>query len=160
MLNLKERTLIILKPDALQRGILGPILERFHQKGLKLVGLKMTKLSDVLINTHYKHHRDKVFFSGLKRFMQSAPVALVALEGLEAVEVVRNLVGPTSGRKAPAGTIRGDFSISTQANIIHASDSVATAKIELKRFFKTSELFSYDRHDFDFVYGEEERGVL
>ncbi len=157
-MDLKERTLIIIKPDAVQRGLVGPILERFHNKGLKLVGLKMTKLSDVLINKHYAHHREKSFFGGLKAFMQSAPVALIVLEGLESVEVVRSLVGPTSGRKAPAGTIRGDFSISTQTNIIHASDSVATAKTEIKRFFKASEIFDYDRNDYDFVYGEEERG--
>lgn len=159
-LNLKERTLVIVKPDALQRGALGLILERFHHKGLKLVGLKLTKLPDSVLNKHYSHHKGKSFFAGLKKFMQSAPVALVALEGAEAVEVVRALVGPTSGRKAPPGTIRGDFSISTQANTIHASDSVASAKIELKRFFKANELFSYDRHDFHFVYGEEERSVL
>ena len=91
-LNLKEQTLVIIKPDALQRGALGLILERFHHKGLKLVGLKLTKLPDSVLNAHYSHHKGKSFFAGLKKFMQSAPVALVALEGAEAIEVVRSVL--------------------------------------------------------------------
>lgn len=155
--KLRERTLVIIKPDALQRHLLGEIVGRFERKGLKMVGMKMVRLSDVLLNKHYQHHKDKAFFAGLKRFMKSAPVVVIVLEGLEAIKVVRLIVGPTSGRNADAGSIRGDLSISTQANIVHASDSLKTARLEIKRFFSKKELFNYKIADFDFVYGEEER---
>lgn len=155
--NLKERTLVIIKPDALQRHLLGEIVSRFERKGLKIAGMKMMRLSDILLNKHYRHHKDKVFFVGLKKFMKSAPVIVTVLEGLEAIRVVRLVVGPTSGRNADAGSIRGDLCISTQTNIVHASDSSKSAKAEIKRFFKTKELFNYKIADFDFVYGEEER---
>ncbi len=155
--NLKERTLILLKPDALQRNLLGKIIERFEHKGLKIVGLKMMQLSDVLLEDHYSHHKDKPFFESLKKFMASAPVAAMVLEGLEAVKIVRMLCGATSGREADIGTIRGDFSMSTQANIIHVSDSVETAEKEIWRFFNSDEIFDYQKIDFSVVYGEEER---
>ncbi|MDP3954589.1 MAG: nucleoside-diphosphate kinase [bacterium] len=155
--NLKEKTLIIIKPDALQRNLIGEIVGRFERKGLKIIGMKMIKLSDLLLNKHYAHHKDKFFFTGLKNFMKSSPVVIMVLEGLEAVSVTRLIVGPTSGRKADAGSIRGDLCISTQTNIVHASDSVSTARQEIKRFFKSVELFNYKKMDFEFVYGEEER---
>ncbi|PJE51311.1 MAG: nucleoside-diphosphate kinase [Candidatus Yanofskybacteria bacterium CG10_big_fil_rev_8_21_14_0_10_36_16] len=155
--DLKEKTLVIMKPDALQRNLLGEIIGRFERKGLKIVGMKMVKLSDVLLDKHYAHHKDKPFFVTLKRFMQSAPVVMMVLEGIEAVKVVRLIVGPTSGREADAGSIRGDLAISFQTNIVHASDSISTAKQEVKRFFKPSEIFDYKKMDFEFVYGEEER---
>lgn len=121
-----------------------------------MIGMKMTKLSDVLLNKHYAHHKDKSFFTSLKRYMKTAPVLLVALEGLEAVNVTRLIVGPTSGRAADAGSIRGDLSMSVQANIVHASDSVASSRAEIKRFFKSEGLFNYRRNDFNFIYSEEE----
>jgi len=155
--NLKERTLILLKPDALQRNLLGKIIERFEHKGLKIVGLKMMQLSDVLLEDHYAHHKDKPFFESLKKFMESSPVVAMVLEGLEAVKIVRMLCGATSGREADIGTIRGDFSMSSQANIIHASDSPETAEKEIWRFFNSDEIFDYPKIDFSFVYGEEER---
>lgn len=157
MANLKERTLVILKPDALQRGILGELIHRFERKGLKVVAIKMAKLSDLLLNKHYAHHKDKPFFTGLKKFMRSSPVVLMVLEGLESVRVARQICGPTDGKNAPAGTIRGDFSISTQANIIHTSENTVVAKQEIKRFFKLSELFEYRKCDLEFIYGVEER---
>lgn len=157
MNNLKERSLILLKPDALQRNLLGKIIERFENKGLKIVGLKMMQLSDVLLENHYNHHKDKPFFEGLKKFMAQSPVVAMVLEGLEAVKIVRILCGATSGRQADVGTIRGDFSMSTQANIIHASDSVETAEKEIWRFFNNDEIFDYQKIDFSVVYGEEER---
>lgn len=156
-LNLKERTLIIIKPDALQRNLMGEIIGRFERKGLKIVGMKMMRFSDILLNKHYQHHKDKSFFSGLKNFMKSAPVVVMVLEGLEAISVIRLIVGSTSGWQADAGSIRGDLCISTQANIIHASDSLKTARQEIKRFFRPSELFNYQKTDFGFIYGEEER---
>lgn len=152
-----ERTLIIIKPDALQRNLLGQIIHRFERKGLKIIGLKMEHISDLKIEEHYAHHVDKPFFANLKNFMQAAPVVLMALEGLEAVEAVRFITGETKGRAADAGTIRGDFAMSVQANIVHASDSVENAEIELKRFFVEDELFDYKKMDFEWVYSNDER---
>jgi len=153
----EERTLVIIKPDALQRNLVGEILHRFERKGLKMIGLKMMRLGDVLLTEHYFHHQDKSFFDGLKNFMKSSPVVITALEGLNAVKAVRLIAGPTYGAEADAGTIRGDFSMSTQANIVHASDSAETAEAEIKRFFNADELFQYKKVDYEFIYGEEER---
>ncbi len=160
MKNIKERTLVLIKPDALQRNLLGKIIERFEHKGLKIAGLKMLQLSDVLLEDHYAHHKDKPFFDGLKRFMAQSPVVAIVLEGLEAVKIVRMLCGATSGREADIGTVRGDFSMSTQANIVHASDSPESAEKEIWRFFNADEIFDYQKIDFSVVYGEEEREVL
>lgn len=156
-MNIKERTLVIIKPDALQRNLLGKIIEKLEQKGLKIVGLKMMQLDDVFLEKHYAHHKDKPFFESLKRFMKNSPVVVMVLEGLEAVRIVRLICGATSGRQADVGTIRGDFSMSTQANIVHASDSVETAEKEIWRFFNSNEIFDYQKIDFTQVYGEEER---
>jgi len=153
----EEKTLIIVKPDALQRSLLGEIISRFEKKGLKIIGLKMIQLEDILLDEHYCHHKGKPFFESLKNFMKSSPVAVMALSGLNAVSAVRLIVGPTKGYEADAGSIRGDFSISGQANIVHASDSAAAAETEIKRFFKNEELFNYKKVDYEFVYGEEER---
>lgn len=152
-----ERSLIIVKPDALQRNLLGEIIHRFERKGLKLVGLKMVKIDDVKIVEHYAHHADKPFFGDLKKFMQSSPVVMIVLEGFEAIDAIRLIVGPTKGRAADAGSIRGDFAMSVQYNIIHASDSNESAQGEIKRFFADSELFEYQKIDLDWVYGSDER---
>jgi len=157
MSNIFERTLVILKPDALQRNLLGDIIARFEKKGLKIVAMKMMALDDVILTEHYIHHKDKPFFTKLKDFMKQSPCVVLCLEGLESVKVVRDLCGPTLGRVAPPGTIRGDFSMSIQANIIHSSDSLETAKQEVKRFFKSDELYEYKKMDTDIVYIEEER---
>ncbi len=154
----EEKTLIIIKPDALQRNLLGEIIHRFERKGLRITGMKMIKLEDALLDEHYCHHKGKPFFESLKNFMKSAPVIVMVLSGLNAVSAVRLIVGPTKGYEADAGSVRGDFSISGQANIVHASDSVETADAEIRRFFKEDELFEYKRADYEFVYGEEERG--
>ncbi len=151
-----EKTLIIIKPDALQRNLLAEIIGRFERKGLKIVGLKMIQLSDVLLEEHYAHHKDKPFFEGLKVFMKSSPVVAMVLEGMEAVKVVRQLCGATSGREADIGTIRGDLAISKQ-NIVHASDSAEAAEKEIWRFFNTDEIFDYQKIDYDYLYGEDER---
>ncbi|MCK4968108.1 MAG: nucleoside-diphosphate kinase [Candidatus Aenigmarchaeota archaeon] len=152
-----ERTLILLKPDALQRSLLGEIISRFERKGLKIIGLKMMQLKKETLDEHYAQHQDKAFFDKLERFMMSGPVIAMILEGIEAVSTVRLIVGPTSGRKADVGSIRGDFSMSQQHNIVHASDSVETAKQEIYRFFNEEELFDYQKIDFATVYSEEER---
>jgi len=152
-----ERTCVLVKPDALQRNLLGEIIRRFEQKGLKIVGLKMLRLSDLKLDEHYAHHRDKPFFAGLKQFMRSAPIIAMVLEGLDAVDAIRTIVGPTKGRSAPGGTIRGDLAMSTQANLVHASDSATAAGQEIRRFFDADEIFSYEKMDAAWVYGDEER---
>ena len=152
-----QRSLIIVKPDALQRNLLGEIIHRFERKGLKLAGLKMISVNDILIDEHYSHHKDKPFFEGLKKYMQSSPVVVMAIEGFEAIDAIRLLVGPTKGREADAGSIRGDFAMSVQYNIVHASDSYENAKEEISRFFTEQELFDYKKVDFEFIYGEDER---
>lgn len=152
-----ERTLIIIKPDALQRNLLGEIITRFERKGLKILAIKMGLLKDETIIEHYSHLADKPFFPKIKEFMQSAPVVFMVLEGLEAVNAVRLIAGETKGRTADAGTIRGDFAMSIQANIVHASDSVENAEKEVARFFATDEIHEYKKMDFEWVYSEDER---
>ena len=151
-----ERTLILLKPDALQRGLVGEITHRFEAKGLKIVGLKMLSASDALIEEHYIHHKDKPFFAGLKSFMQSSPLVAMALEGVEAVSTVRRMAGITKSREAEFGSIRGDFGMSVQANLIHVSEDSNAAKEELKRFFSDDELFDYQRPFDANIYSEDE----
>ncbi len=151
----EERTLIIMKPDALHRGLVGDITHRFERKGLKIVGMKMMNLGDALIDAHYAHLKDKPFFEGIKNFMKSSPVVVLVLSGINAVSATRLIVGPTKGYEADAGSIRGDFSLSTQSNIVHASDSIKAAEDEITRFFHASELFDYKKQDFDYVHSEE-----
>ena len=151
-----ERTLILIKPDALQRGLLGKVTARFEQKGLKLIGNKMMKLSEELLLEHYAHIADKPFFPGVKEFMMSTPVIAQCWEGTEVVETVRTITGITNARKADAGTIRGDFSVSMQSNIVHASDSPETAKIEIPRFFKEDELFEWEMTRIQHLYADSE----
>jgi nucleoside-diphosphate kinase len=153
----EERTMIIIKPDAMQRNLLGEVISRFEKKGLKIIGLKMMQLEDVLLDEHYAHHKDKPFFESLKKYMKSSPVVVLVLSGFNAVSATRLIVGPTRGYEADAGSIRGDFSISSQTNIVHASDSKEVAEVEIRRFFKPDELFEYKKIDFEFIYGEEER---
>ncbi len=151
----EERTLIIIKPDALQRGLLGEVVGRFERKGLKIVGMKMMQLEDALLEAHYAHIKDKPFFAGVKSFMKASPVVVMALSGIGAINAIRIIVGPTKGYEADAGSIRGDLSLSTQSNMVHASDSVDNAKEEIERFFDKEELFDYKKPDFDYVHSDE-----
>jgi nucleoside-diphosphate kinase len=151
-----ERTLILIKPDAIQRGLTGRIITRFEEKGLKLAGIKLMTLSNDLLNEHYSHLADKPFFPGTVKFMQSTPVVAICLEGLDAVETVRRLCGVTKAREAAPGTIRGDWAMSVQANLVHASDSLETAAAEVRRFFKESELLAYESPLIRAVYSEDE----
>ena len=153
-----ERTLILIKPDAIQRGLIGRILTRFEEKGLKIAGIRFLNLTDELLNEHYSHLADKPFFGGTKRFMQQTPVVALCLEGLDSVETVRTLCGVTKARAAAPGTIRGDFGMSIQANLVHASDSLETAEKEVARFFSDSELFEYDSALTRSIYSEDELG--
>lgn len=152
-----ERTLVLIKPDAIQRGLIGQILNRFERKGLKLIGIKMMRLDDVILCEHYAHIADKPFFAGVSKFMQSTPVIAVCFEGLEVVSAVRLLCGITKSREANSGSIRGDFAMSVSCNIIHASDTSETALKEVQRFFRDDELFDYDKTEYLHVYGEDER---
>lgn len=140
-----ERTLVILKPDCVQRGLCGAVLSRFEQRGFSIAGMKLVKLDAALLREHYAHIADKPFFPGIEKLMSSSPVVVAVIEGKEAVEAVRAMCGPTNARKAAPGTIRGDYSLSMQCNVIHASDSLETAKKEIARFFKPEELHSYPR---------------
>lgn len=153
-----ERTLVLLKPDAVQRGLLGDIISRFEKKGLKLVGMKMMQLTDELLDEHYSHLNHLPFFGEIKKFMMLAPVMAICLEGVDCVETVRRLCGPTLSREAVPGTIRGDYGMSIQANLVHASDSVETAAVEVPRFFKEGELFDYDWIQLPFLYTKKELG--
>jgi nucleoside-diphosphate kinase len=152
----EEQSLIIFKPDALQRNLLGEIIHRFERKGLKVVGLKMTNLEDVMLEEHYGHIKDKPFFKDVRKFMKSSPVVVMALSGINAISAIRVVVGPTKGFEAAAGTIRGDFSMSGQSNIVHASDSPESAVAEIGRFFKKDELFEYQKIDTSFIYSEHQ----
>ena len=152
-----ERTLILIKPDAISRGLAGAVLGRFEQKGLKLAGLKMIQLSDALLREHYSHLADKPFFPTIAEFMSRTPVLALCLEGKEAVEVCRALCGVTNSRKAAPGTIRGDLGMSMQCNLVHASDSPETAAAEVARFFKPEELFAYDPALISYLYASDER---
>lgn len=149
-----EQVLIIMKPDAIQRNLVGEIIGRFEKKGLKINGLKMITLEDVLLEDHYSHIKDKPFFSGIKSFMKSSPVVVMALSGIGAVDAVRIIVGPTKSFEAPGGTIRGDLAMSIQSNVVHASDSVQNGVDEVTRFFGEDELFSYVKFDQAMVYAD------
>ncbi len=131
-----ERSFIILKPETLERGLVGQVLSRFENKGLNIVELKLTRIAETTAREHYKHHRDKSFFPGLIKSITAGPVVMAIIEGPEAVKVVRNLVGATNPAEAPPGTIRGDFGTELPANIVHAADSPETATEEIERFFK------------------------
>ncbi|HCI80650.1 MAG TPA: nucleoside-diphosphate kinase [Ktedonobacter sp.] len=152
-----ERTLVLIKPDAVQRDLVGEIISIFERKGLKVVGMKMMALSDQLLDEHYSHLREKSFFGEIKSFMKSTPVIACCLEGVDCVDTVRLLCGITKAREAAPGTIRGTFAMSVQANLVHASDSLETAKVEVPRFFKAEELFEYEDAVQGFVYSPAER---
>jgi nucleoside-diphosphate kinase len=139
-----ERTLIILKPDSLQRGLIGEILSRFEKKGLQIVGMKLMTITEELAATHYAPHKSKPFYEGLVRFMTSSPVVVLALQGKGVIDVSRKMMGATFGFKAEPGTIRGDYGVSASFNLIHGSDSPEAAKAELALWFKPEELLTYD----------------
>ena len=155
--GINEKTLILIKPDAIQRGRVGEIVTRFEKKGLKLVGAKMMTLDEAVLREHYAHLADKPFFASLSKFMQSTPVVAMCWEGLEVVEAVRLLCGITKARTAEAGSIRGDLAMSISCNVVHASDSTENAEIEIKRFFKSDELYDYTKSEYMHVYAEDER---
>ncbi len=138
-----ERTLIIFKPDAVQRGFVGELISRFERKGLQIVGMKLTQISPQLAETHYQAHKGKGFYPGLVRFMTSSPVVIMALQGKDSIAICRNMMGATFGSKANPGTIRGDYGVSNSYNLVHGSDSPEAATRELGLFFKPEELIDW-----------------
>ncbi|KAA6334583.1 Nucleoside diphosphate kinase [termite gut metagenome] len=153
---MEEKTLVILKPGTLQRALVGEIIQRFERKGLRLAGIKMMQLTDELLSEHYSHLSTKPFFQRVKDSMMKSPVIVCCFEGVEAIQTIRLLAGVTNGRQAAPGTIRGDYSMSFQENIIHASDSQETAIAELNRFFKPEEIFDYKQASFNYLYACDE----
>ena len=153
-----EQTFVILKPSAVQRSLVGDVITRFQRKGLFITGIKMMQLDEQILRVHYAHLVDKPFFPSLVKSMMATPVIVMVLKGKDVVEVVRSMVGVTNARKAAAGTIRGDFGMSDQENIVHASDSPENAVIEINRFFKPEEIFDYQMPTLDCIYAPDERG--
>ena len=152
-----ERSVVLVKPDGVQRGLIGEIIHRFERKGLKLVGIKMISLEDATLDEWYSHHKDKPFFGNLKSYMKSFPVVAMLWEGKDSIATIRKLTGITKARDAEAGTVRGDFAMSQQYNLIHASESLETAKKEEGLIFTPEEIFDWEKKDFAHIYLPEER---
>lgn len=153
-----EQTLIIFKPDAVQRGLMGRIMTRFEDKGLKIIGAKFMQISPELAAVHYEAHKERPFYAGLVNFMTSSPVLVLALKGVGAIAVCRSMMGATFGSQADAGTIRGDFGVSNSFNLIHGSDSSEAATRELGLFFQDGEIIDWNRASEGWIYdlsGEE-----
>ena len=150
-----ETTLVLVKPDGVQRGLVGAVLSRLEAKGLQLVGLKLLEPTRDLLERHYAVHKERPFFASLLAFMSSGPVAAIAVRGDGAIETVRRMMGPTNGAEAPAGTIRGDFGMSRSFNLVHGSDGTETAAFELPLWFPGDGLLDYDLDRLRWVYDVE-----
>ena len=151
-----EKTLVIIKPGTIQRGLIGEVIHRFERKGLQLCGIKMMQLTDEILAEHYAHLVQRPYFKRIKDSMMITPVIVCCWEGLDAVHIVHEMAGKTNGREAAFGTIRGDYSVSVQENIIHTSDSVENAKEELARFFTDIEIFDFDHAGLKYLYANDE----
>lgn len=150
-----QRTLVLIKPDALQRELVGEILTRFERKGLKMVALKMVHLDEEVLTDHYAHMKEKPFFPALVKYMRQTPVVAIVYQGIGVIDEVRKVVGATNPRDADAGTIRADLSMDISSNMIHASDTVESAAAEIKRFFKESEVLTYEKLTDRFHFGDK-----
>lgn len=139
-----EKTLVLVKPDGVQRGLIGEVIRRLENKGLKIVAIRMLQVDEPLARKHYAAHVDKPFFPSLLKFITSCPIVAMVCEGPSAVAVVRTMMGPTNGAEAPLGTIRGDYGISKQFNLVHGSDSPQAAETEISLYFKPCDIMSYD----------------
>jgi len=151
-----EKTLIIIKPCAIRRDLIGELIHRFERKGLQLSGIKMMQLDDKILDEHYAHLLEKPFFQRIKNSMMKTPVIVCCWKGIDSVHIARIMAGPTNGREAPQGTIRGEYSVSMQENIIHTSDTVENALIEIARFFKPEEIFEFDQLSSSVLYACDE----
>ena len=152
-----EKTLILIKPDAFQRALVGTIIARLERKGLKIIAAKMMLMTDEILENHYSHLVHLAFFPELKQFMTSGPVMAIALEGCDCIKTVRTICGTTKGREAKPGTIRGDYAMSIRCNLIHASEDYKTAEKELKLFFPNDDFFGYEFNNLNSIYGSEEK---
>jgi nucleoside-diphosphate kinase len=141
-----ERTLVLIKPDGMQRGLAGEIIARLERRGLRIVGMRMLHMDEALARQHYAAHEGKAFFPGLLRYITSSPIIAAVFEGRNAVEIVRQAMGATNPAQAAPGTIRGDLAIDTGRNLVHGSDSLEAAEKEIRLFFKEEETFSYERN--------------
>lgn len=153
-----ERSVVLVKPDGVQRGLVGEIISRFERKGLQLVALKMISLEDALLDEWYAHHKDKPFFPALKAYMKSYPVVAMLWEGIDVAVTIRQMIGITKARTAEPGSIRGDFAMSQQYNLIHASETADIAEKEKDLMFQAEDIFTWDKLDFAHIYTEEESG--
>lgn len=151
-----EQTLVILKPSCVERGLIGEVINRIEKRGIIITAMKMMQLDEKILREHYSHLVDKPFFPGLCASMMASPVVCMVLKGVDVVSVFRTMVGATNGRKAAPGTLRGDYCMSGQANIIHASDSPENAIIEINRFFKPEEVLDYTPSNISFLYADDE----
>ena len=151
-----ERTVVLVKPDGVQRGLIGEIIHRFERKGLKLTAIKMIAVDETLIDEWYAHHKDEPFFPSLKSYMMSYPIIAMVWEGTGVVATVRKMIGITKARDAEPGTIRGDFAMSQQYNLVHASENEEIAEREIQIMFKEEEVFEWDKKDQVHVYLENE----
>jgi len=152
-----EQTVVLVKPDGVQRGLIGEIISRFERKGLKLAAIKMVGLDDAILDEWYVHHKEKPFFPALKSYMKSYPVVAMLWEGIDAAVTVRKMIGITKAREAEPGTIRGDFAMSQQYNLIHASESDEAAERERAIIFNEEDIFDWEKVDTIHVYLKEER---
>jgi nucleoside-diphosphate kinase len=147
-----ERSLVLIKPDALQRGLAGKIISRLEKKGLKIIAMKMLHMDKKLAQRHYAIHKGKVFFDDLVNFITSSPLIAIVFQGKNAVEIIRQMMGETDPAKAQSGTIRGDFGIDIGHNLVHGSDSLENASKEIDLFFSAEEIFNYDRELDTWIY--------
>ena len=151
-----EKTLIILKPCAIRRDLIGEIIHRFEMKGMQLCGIKMMQLDDKILNEHYAHLADRPYFQRIKNSMMKTSVIVSVWKGVDIVEIAHHMAGATNGREAAQGTIRGDYSVSIQENIVHTSDTVENAKTEIARFFRPEEVFDFKQLSNSVLYAENE----
>jgi nucleoside-diphosphate kinase len=151
-----ERTLIIIKPDAVQRHLIGEIISRFEKKGLKVVAAKFMQISKATAKKHYAVHKDQPFFDGVVEYLASSPVLVLVLEGEDVIKISRKMMGRTFGYEAKPGTIRGDFSCSRGYNLVHGSDSVGSAEYEMPLYFKPEDIVSYELADQHWLYGRND----
>ncbi len=147
-----QRSLVLIKPDSVERGLVWEIVSRFERKGLKIIGIKMIKMTEELIKSHYAHLASKPFFPEIVAYMTISPIVAMVVEGVDAIPSLRNIVGATNPVEAAPGTIRGDLALTIRFNLVHASDSEETAKIEIERFFSPNEVFDYGKIDKDLLY--------
>ncbi len=151
-----EQTFIIIKPCAIRRDLIGEIIHRFEMKGMQLCAIKMIQLDDKILDEHYAHLVDRPYFQRIKNSMMKTPVVISVWKGVDVVEIAHHMAGATNGRMAAPGTIRGDYSVSIQENIVHTSDTVENAKLEIARFFKENEIFDFNQLSNSVLYADNE----